>query len=319
MARLLASLRHRSIHRTLSKSIALLISGPRFNTAASSRRPIARAGAGTGKRDRKVFCEGTAVSLEHLPRADAGSYETLSVVDGVPRVAGYKAVRGLPLVVLVSYGRILRFGGLVSPPANIWTARCIRRCRDIVWHMVARKTDRNSCGASPSILARKSRELELTNSRFDIALSNMPNGLCMWDKKQRLVISNNRYREMYGLDAEQVKPGVSLREILETHRANGESSAARHRRIHQGRRFPDCANPRACGRPYDLDAQAGHAGRRLDCNSRRHQRAKACRNVASHDARYDGSGADCRRSRRQSLPHECTCAGLARTAPRICR
>ncbi len=68
------------------------------------------------------------------------------------------------------------------------------------------------------------RALEQTNRRFDLALSNMPNGLCMWDKEQRLVISNSRYREMYGLTPEQVKPGTSLRQILEFHLANGESS-----------------------------------------------------------------------------------------------
>jgi signal transduction histidine kinase/DNA-binding response OmpR family regulator len=66
--------------------------------------------------------------------------------------------------------------------------------------------------------------LEELNGLLGIALSNMPNGLCMWDKEQRLVISNNRYREMYGLTPEQVKPGVSLRQVLETHLANGESS-----------------------------------------------------------------------------------------------
>ena len=68
------------------------------------------------------------------------------------------------------------------------------------------------------------RPIEELNGLLGIALSNMPNGLCMWDKEQRLVISNNRYREMYGLTPEQVKPGISLRQILETHLANGESS-----------------------------------------------------------------------------------------------
>lgn len=68
------------------------------------------------------------------------------------------------------------------------------------------------------------RPIEELNGLLGIALSNMPNGLCMWDKEQRLVISNNRYREMYGLTPEQVKPGTSLRQILETHLANGESS-----------------------------------------------------------------------------------------------
>jgi signal transduction histidine kinase/DNA-binding response OmpR family regulator len=68
------------------------------------------------------------------------------------------------------------------------------------------------------------RPIEELNGLLGIALSNMPNGLCMWDKEQRLVISNNRYREMYGLTPEQAKPGISLRQILQTHLANGESS-----------------------------------------------------------------------------------------------
>jgi signal transduction histidine kinase/CheY-like chemotaxis protein/HPt (histidine-containing phosphotransfer) domain-containing protein len=68
------------------------------------------------------------------------------------------------------------------------------------------------------------RPIEELNGLLGIALSNMPNGLCMWDKEQRLVIANNRYREMYGLTPEQAKPGISLRQILETHLANGESS-----------------------------------------------------------------------------------------------
>jgi signal transduction histidine kinase/CheY-like chemotaxis protein/HPt (histidine-containing phosphotransfer) domain-containing protein len=68
------------------------------------------------------------------------------------------------------------------------------------------------------------RPIEELNGLLGIALSNMPNGLCMWDKEQRLMISNNRYREMYGLTPEQAKPGISLRQILQTHLANGESS-----------------------------------------------------------------------------------------------
>ena len=44
----------------------------------------------------------------------------------------------------------------------------------------------------------------------------------MWDKEQRLVISNTRYLEIYGLTPEQARPGVSLREILQIQAANGE-------------------------------------------------------------------------------------------------
>jgi PAS domain S-box-containing protein len=42
---------------------------------------------------------------QHLPQAEAGSFEALSPIDGRDRIAGYKAVPGLPLVVLVAYDR----------------------------------------------------------------------------------------------------------------------------------------------------------------------------------------------------------------------
>jgi PAS domain S-box-containing protein len=68
------------------------------------------------------------------------------------------------------------------------------------------------------------RPMQELSGLLHIALSNMPNGLCMFDRDQKLLISNSRYREMYGLTPEQVKPGTSLRQILEYHLANGESS-----------------------------------------------------------------------------------------------
>ena len=158
---------------------------------------------------------------QHLPRSDAGAYESLSAVDRVPRVAGYKAVRGLPLVVLVSYGRatvlqawyrhLLIFGPFVGFGAAailFGTFLIVRQTRDL-----ALKSD---------ALLKKSTELERINARFDMALSEMPNGLVMWDGEQKIVIANSRFREMYGLKAEQVAPGTTLRQVLEAHMANGE-------------------------------------------------------------------------------------------------
>jgi two-component system, sensor histidine kinase len=48
---------------------------------------------------------GMPLLREHLPQAEAGSYEILSPIDSRERIAGYKAVPGLPLVVLVAYDR----------------------------------------------------------------------------------------------------------------------------------------------------------------------------------------------------------------------
>ena len=67
-------------------------------------------------------------------------------------------------------------------------------------------------------------ELRVRNERFDAALNNMVQGLAMFDAEQRLVVCNNRYAELYRLTPEQVKPGTTLRQILEHRIANGDVS-----------------------------------------------------------------------------------------------
>jgi diguanylate cyclase (GGDEF)-like protein len=151
--------------------------------------------------------ENAPLLAQHLPKADAGSYETLSVVDGIPRIAGYKAVRGLPLVVLVSFGRsdvlapwyrhLYTFGLLVSAITVF-----------IVFGTIALVRQTNNLAAKKIALSR-------INSRFDAALSNMPHGLSMFDANEKLLVSNSRYREIYNLSEEQVRPGTPFNQILQ--------------------------------------------------------------------------------------------------------
>jgi diguanylate cyclase (GGDEF)-like protein len=61
---------------------------------------------------------------------------------------------------------------------------------------------------------RHANELRLQNLRFDAALNNMTQGLCMFDRDKRLVVSNRRYAEMYRIRPDQVKPGTRLDEVL---------------------------------------------------------------------------------------------------------
>jgi two-component system, sensor histidine kinase len=55
--------------------------------------------------DRMSAYKNITLFTTHLQQAESGSYETLSVIDGAPRLIGYKTVPGLPLVVAVSYDR----------------------------------------------------------------------------------------------------------------------------------------------------------------------------------------------------------------------
>jgi diguanylate cyclase (GGDEF)-like protein/PAS domain S-box-containing protein len=53
------------------------------------------------------------------------------------------------------------------------------------------------------------------NLRLDTALNNISQGLCFFDGAQRLIICNRRYIDMYDLPPERVRPGVTLREIVD--------------------------------------------------------------------------------------------------------
>jgi diguanylate cyclase (GGDEF)-like protein len=64
-------------------------------------------------------------------------------------------------------------------------------------------------------------QLKSQNLLFEAAINNMSQALLMFDADRRLVICNARYLKMYGLSPEVVKPGCSLRTLLEHRKATG--------------------------------------------------------------------------------------------------
>src|ERR1700733_6284409 len=58
---------------------------------------------------------------------------------------------------------------------------------------------------------RAAQELEREqNQRFEAALGNMSQGLCMFGADGRLIVTNRRFRDLYHLAPESVVPGQSL-------------------------------------------------------------------------------------------------------------
>jgi diguanylate cyclase (GGDEF)-like protein len=148
---------------------------------------------------------------DHLLTADSGSYELVSPIDQTPRIVGYKSVSVPPLVVLISYHRddqlaswyqhLYTFG----PGALLVISVILLGTGLLMWQT--------------GNLAYKNRILEVT-------LENMAHGLCMFDGQQRLIVCNARYAKMYGLEPNQIRPGATLRSILEARVAAGSSPAA---------------------------------------------------------------------------------------------
>ncbi len=63
--------------------------------------------------------------------------------------------------------------------------------------------------------------VERQKLHLDAAIANMSQGLCMFDANQQLIVCNQQYADMYGLDQDLTKPGTSLRAILERQIAIG--------------------------------------------------------------------------------------------------
>ena len=63
--------------------------------------------------------------------------------------------------------------------------------------------------------------LRSQTQRFKIALDYMSQGLCFFDHEKRLIVSNRRYAEIYGLLPSQISPGMTLPEIVELRRTVG--------------------------------------------------------------------------------------------------
>ena len=61
------------------------------------------------------------------------------------------------------------------------------------------------------ITARRSAPL---SARLEEAINHLSLGIVIFDEKREVVFCNERYREMYGLSPEQVKPGTPTSELI---------------------------------------------------------------------------------------------------------
>lgn len=73
-------------------------------------------------------------------------------------------------------------------------------------------------------LNRQQSELSSAKFQLDVALSNMPHGLSMFDNDYKLVVCNSVYAEIYRLPPEMTLPGVSFADI-QNHRVRMLSTA----------------------------------------------------------------------------------------------
>jgi diguanylate cyclase (GGDEF)-like protein/PAS domain S-box-containing protein len=130
------------------------------------------------------------------------------------------------------------------------------------------------------------------NRRVETALTNMSQALLLFDASGRLMMTNRRYCDIYGLSPGVVTPGSTIRELLEHRRDRGTFSGdtesyleSLHATLAQGKSFEACAelpDGRAIAILNHPMPGGGWVATHKDITERRRAEAKI-----SHMARHD--------------------------------
>ncbi len=152
-----------------------------------------------------------------------GYFRTRGAYDGFPRIVAVRPLDGYPLVVSVGIveasALVLwrRRATLIGGGAALTLLGFAVLLRAIVGQLRALMRSERVATEREARLNEKSRELERANARFDAALNNMSQGLCLFDAAGCIVVCNQQYLEMYNLSSAVVRPGCTLHQLI-THR-----------------------------------------------------------------------------------------------------
>jgi diguanylate cyclase (GGDEF)-like protein len=142
-----------------------------------------------------------------------GIFRAPGLIDGEARLMAVRPLRDYPLVVNVG---VLETAALATwrIQATILGIGTLLVMFCSAFLLKASKKQFHCLETSEAILER-------ANATVDAALNNMSQGLVMFDSSNRLLVCNRRYLEMYGLSPDIVRPGATLREIVEHRAATG--------------------------------------------------------------------------------------------------
>ena len=154
-------------------------------------------------------------------REGGGHYRSNGFFDGVPRLVAVRPLRDYPLVVNVAVTEASalanwKYRAMLISLGTVLTLLCsLLLTYALNNKFVQLAASKASLAERESRLAEKSYELEQANLRIDRAISNMGQGLAMFNDRRELVVCNRRYLELYSFDPAVVKPGTTFRQILE--------------------------------------------------------------------------------------------------------
>jgi diguanylate cyclase (GGDEF)-like protein len=172
------------------------------------RHPDARDSAGLKLSAEQAWLKSIAKGVD--------GFRILGLSDGQVRYVSVRPVPSYPLFVNISVTESRALAGWIRRSATIGLGSTVLLLCSL-YLLIAIKRQVRDLSDSQASLTQKSQQL-------DAALNNMPQGLAMFDRQQRLVVCNRQYAEMYGLPPERARPGTPLRAVLEACAAPGSDT-----------------------------------------------------------------------------------------------
>src|ERR1039457_6163807 len=142
-----------------------------------------------------------------------GAYRSPGYFDGKPLLVAVRPLSNYPLVINVGVSEAAALAGWRNHALTIGIGTLLV----IICSVFLLKALTNHIKRLVSSEAALADE----QTKVDIALSSMLQGLVMFDSSARLVFCNRRYLEMYDLSPDTVKPGCTLSELLKQRVAAG--------------------------------------------------------------------------------------------------
>src|SRR5215468_9517436 len=161
----------------------------------------------------KNFKRGPAVQ-QRVFEQPATTTRLTSPLDGKDRLISSRALTGFPMVIVASTTTEAALAYWREQIAILVTvAGASVLAIAVLLLLVVRKLSQQH--------RQQQHRLTLEKQRLDTAVNNMTQGLLLFDSRQRLVICNQRYLEMYSLSADVIRPGCSFREVVAHRKETG--------------------------------------------------------------------------------------------------
>ena len=152
--------------------------------------------------------------FRNLASAKVGWFYTNSnLSDNVQRLIAYRAVNNYPLVITVGLAGHEIFARLEAQRKSGYLIATVLTLLILLVTGLSVRGQLSREGAK--------KRLEHANMLLNATLANMPHGICMFGADKRLVLANDLYSTMYGLDPKQISPGTTLPQILAARVATG--------------------------------------------------------------------------------------------------